>query len=51
MLIKILQIDLKAAKTNLDTIVKDADSLDLYEEADMEAANLQQQESISLRMI
>ena len=34
---------LKAAKTNLDTIVKDADSLIAMKEADMEAANLQQQ--------
>ena len=34
---------LKAAKTNLDTIVKDADSLISMKEADMEAANLQQQ--------
>ena len=33
---------LKAAKTNLDTIVKDADSLISMKEADMEAANLQQ---------
>jgi len=34
---------LKAAKTNLDTIVKDADSLISMKESDMEAANLQQQ--------
>ena len=34
---------LKAAKTNLDTIVKDADALIAMKEADMEAANLQQQ--------
>ena len=34
---------LKAAKTNLETIVKDADSLISMKEADMEAANLQQQ--------
>ena len=34
---------LKAAKTNLDTIVKDADSLISMKEVDMEAANLQQQ--------
>ena len=34
---------LKAAKTNLDTIVKDADDLIAMKEADMEAANLQQQ--------
>ena len=33
---------LKAAKTNLDTIVKDADSLISMKESDMEAANLQQ---------
>ena len=33
---------LKAAKTNLDTIVKDADALIAMKEADMEAANLQQ---------
>ena len=34
---------LKAAKTNLDTIVKDADALISMKESDMEAANLQQQ--------
>ena len=34
---------LKAAKTNLETIVKDADALIAMKEADMEAANLQQQ--------
>ena len=34
---------LKTAKTNLDTIVKDADALIAMKEADMEAANLQQQ--------
>ena len=34
---------LKAAKTNLDTIVKDVDALIAMKEADMEAANLQQQ--------
>ena len=34
---------LKSAKTNLDTIVKDADALIAMKEADMEAANLQQQ--------
>ena len=34
---------LKSAKTNLDTIVKDADSLISMKESDMEAANLQQQ--------
>ena len=33
---------LKAAKTNLDTIVKDADALITMKEADMEAAKLQQ---------
>ena len=33
---------LKAAKTNLDTIVKDADALIAMKEADMESANLQQ---------
>ena len=33
---------LKAAKTNLDTIVKDADVLIAMKEADMESANLQQ---------
>ena len=33
---------LKAAKTNLDTIVKDTDALIAMKEADMEAANLQQ---------
>ena len=33
---------LKAAKTNLDAIVKDADALITMKEADMEAANLQQ---------
>ena len=33
---------LKTAKTNLDTIVKDADALIAMKEADMEAANLQQ---------
>ena len=33
---------LKAAKTNLDTIVKDADALIAMKESDMEAANLQQ---------
>ena len=33
---------LKAAKTNLDTIVKDADSLISMKESDMEAADLQQ---------
>ena len=33
---------LKSAKTNLDTIVKDADALIAMKEADMEAANLQQ---------
>ena len=34
---------LKAAKTNLDTIIKDADALIAMKESDMEAANLQQQ--------
>ena len=33
---------LKAAKTNLDTIIKDADALISMKESDMEAANLQQ---------
>ena len=33
---------LKAAKTNLDTIVKDADALIAMKESDMESANLQQ---------
>ena len=33
---------LKAAKTNLDTIVKDADALIAMKDSDMEAANLQQ---------
>ena len=33
---------LKAAKTNLDTIVRDTDSLISMKESDMEAANLQQ---------
>ena len=33
---------LKTAKTNLDTIVKDADALIAMKEADLEAANLQQ---------
>lgn len=33
---------LKAAKTNLDTIVKDADALITMKDSDMEAANLQQ---------
>ena len=33
---------LKTAKTNLDTIVKDADALIAMKEADMKAANLQQ---------
>ena len=33
---------LKAAKTNLDAIVKDADALIAMKESDMEAANLQQ---------